>query len=159
MRSKVWSRGLMALALPFALAACGGETEPAEDTTPLEQPTTQTPVPATGGTATGGTAVEPAADLPAGVTAAMVQEGQQLFGTVCAACHGPQGTGTALGPDLTDDEWLNISGRDYDEILQNIQTGVPQPVEHPAPMPPLGGGNFDEEQVRALAAYVFSISA
>lgn len=132
---------------PLLLAGCGGGDEPEQAPPPPRE--APAPPPTSPDMAAG--------NLPAGVTPAMVQEGQQLFGTVCAACHGPGGTGTTLAPNLTDEEWLNISGRNYDEIVQVVQTGVPQPEEHPAPMPPRGGGSFTDDQVRALAAYVYSL--
>lgn len=94
---------------------------------------------------------------PAGVTQEMVEEGAQLFGTVCSTCHGPAGAGTAMAPALRDDEWLHISGA-FDEIVPLIHAGVPAPMEFPAPMPPLGGGSFNDEEVRAIAAYVFALS-
>ncbi len=97
------------------------------------------------------------APLPAGVTAAMVAEGRKQFGTTCVVCHGPDARGTQLGPSLRDGEWLNVSG-DYLEILRLVQDGVPEPRQHPVPMPPRGGGAFSEEQLRAVAAYVFSMS-
>ena len=98
-----------------------------------------------------------AAGAPAGVTQAMVETGAQQFGTVCAACHGAAGVGTAAAPPLNDATWINISGA-FEEIVTVINTGVPAPKEFPAPMPPRGGGNFNEEQVRALGAYVFALS-
>lgn len=98
-----------------------------------------------------------AAGAPAGVTQAMVESGAQHFRTVCAACHGPGGGGTAAAPVLADQEWLNIAGS-YDEIVGVITTGVPNPEQFPAPMPPLGGGSFSPDQVRELAAYVFALS-
>lgn len=97
------------------------------------------------------------ADLPPGVTAEMVNEGQRLFGTVCVACHGPAGTGTQLAPALNNQDWIHING-EYEEILEITRSGVMQPQEHPTPMPPMGGGNFDDEQLRAIAAYVYNIS-
>jgi hypothetical protein len=33
-----------------------------------------------------------------------------------------------------------------------------QPREYPGAMPPLGGGNFDDDQLRAISAYVYAIS-
>jgi mono/diheme cytochrome c family protein len=96
--------------------------------------------------------------LPAGVTAEMVQQGQQLFGTVCVACHGQAGAGTQLGPALNDAEWINVTAGEIDEVVNVIRTGVAQPRQFPNPMPPMGGGNFTDEQLRALAAYVYSIS-
>jgi mono/diheme cytochrome c family protein len=114
------------------------------------------PVPA-GGLAGAAQARLAAKNLPAGVTQAMVDQGQDLFGTVCAACHGPAGAGTTTCPTLSDTRWINIAGT-YPEIVSTITTGVPHPREHPAPMPPKGGGNFDDNQVRALAAYVYALS-
>ncbi|HEV2148583.1 MAG TPA: cytochrome c [Longimicrobiaceae bacterium] len=98
-----------------------------------------------------------ATNLPAGVTQEMVDEGQQLYGTVCVACHGPGGTGSPAGPQLTDGQWLNISGS-FEEIGGVIANGVPNPKQYPGVMPPRGGGNFDEAQIRALAAYVYALS-
>ena len=117
------------------------------------------PPPVVAGIGGGGAGAVPtlAANAPAGVTQEMVEEGAQLFGTVCSACHGPGGTGTPAAPALNDAQWLNVSGG-FDEIVTVIHTGVPAPVEHPGAMPPLGGGSFDDEQVRALASYVFALS-
>ena len=98
-----------------------------------------------------------ATDLPAGVTQAMVDEGQDLYGSVCVACHAAGGKGGPVAPALDDSQWLNVSGQ-YPEIVNVIRTGVPNPKEFPGPMPPMGGGNFTEEQVRALAAYVYALS-
>jgi len=94
---------------------------------------------------------------PPGVTQAMVEDGQRLYGTVCSACHGAGGAGSPAGPALRDQEWLHIAGA-YDEIVATIQAGVPVPLQFPAAMPPMGGGSFDAEQVRALAAYIFALS-
>jgi mono/diheme cytochrome c family protein len=98
-----------------------------------------------------------ATNLPAGVTQAMVDEGQQAYGTVCVACHAANGTGSAVAPALNDNRWINISG-EYPEIVQVITNGVPVPKEHPGPMPPKGGGNFTDPQIRAIAAYVYALS-
>lgn len=98
-----------------------------------------------------------ATNLPQGVTQAMVDEGQDLYGTVCAACHGQGGVGTPAAPALNDATWLNISGQ-YPEIVNIINTGVANPVQFGGMMPPKGGGSFDEAQVRAIAAYVFALS-
>jgi mono/diheme cytochrome c family protein len=125
---------------------------------PLPAPAAPAPPPLVAGL--GGSAApvpQLAAGAPAGVTQEMVDEGAQQFGTVCAACHGAGGAGTAAGPVLSDGAWLHISGS-FEEIAQIIQTGVATPIEAPAPMPPMGGGNFNDEQVRQLAAYVFALS-
>jgi len=96
-------------------------------------------------------------ELPPGVTAEMVGQGQQLYGTVCVACHGAAGVGSPLGPALNDQNWVHIGG-EYEEIIQITAQGVAQPRDYPAPMPPLGGGNFTQEQQRAIGAYVYALS-
>lgn len=149
MRGRQWKVLAMATVAAMAFSACGGDD--AADDTMDDTPPPQAEQPA----------AEPmAADLPEGVTQDQFTQGQQIFTGQggCVACHGPDATGTQLGPDLTDGDWLNISGRDYDEIVQLIQTGVPQPVEHPGPMPPLGGASLSDQQVQDVAAYVYGIS-
>jgi len=39
-----------------------------------------------------------------------------------------------------------------------ITNGVPKPKEHPAPMPPKGGAALTDDQVKAVAAYEYSLS-
>lgn len=104
-----------------------------------------------------GVPVLAAAATPAGVTQEMVEQGAELYGTVCSACHAAGGSGGPAAPALDDPAWIHISGA-YDEIVAIIKSGVASPREYPAPMPPLGGGSFDDEQVRAIAAYVFALS-
>lgn len=43
---------------------------------------------------------------------AYAQQGQKVFEGKgnCWTCHGRNGKGTALGPNLTDGEWLNVDG-------------------------------------------------
>ena len=81
----------------------------------------------TPGTTVGATAARiVATNLPQGVTQAMVDAGQDQFGTVCASCHGQGGVGSPAGPALNDATWLNISGQ-YPEIITIINTGVAEP--------------------------------
>mgnify|MGYP001814808286 FL=1 len=132
--------------LIISMAACGGGDAPP----PAEE--AQEPAPA----------AAPAAadmDLPEGVTAAMVAEGQQIFmgAGICFTCHMEGGVGGPLAPDLTDDEWLNIDGS-YESIVQNIMTGVPEPKEYPGLMLPKGGAPITDEQVQAVGAYVWTLS-
>lgn len=98
-------------------------------------------------------------DLAAGVEREQYDQGRQLFtgGGGCQACHGMDATGTQLGPDLTDGEWLHVDGSDVDAIAGVIREGVAEPVEYPGPMAPMGGASLSEEEVQALAAYVASI--
>ena len=153
-----------ALALAAAAAACtpGGDygydrvSHRDEPAVPQATNPDPPPVPA-GGLAGAAQAKLVARNLPQGVTQAMVDQGQELFGTVCTGCHGPAGAGTPTCPTLADATWINITGA-YPEIVATITTGVPHPREHPGPMPPKGGGSFDDAQVRALAAYVYALS-
>ena len=61
---------------------------------------------------------------PETVTDAMVEEGQQIYAGagICAVCHGPDATG-AIGPNLTDAEWL-IGDGEYEQIVTQILEGV-----------------------------------
>ena len=65
--------------------------------------------------------------------------------------------GGPLAPPLTDDEWLNIDG-EYESIIEIITNGVPVPVEYPGQMAPRANRPLTDEQVRAVAAYVFTLS-
>jgi mono/diheme cytochrome c family protein len=76
----------------------------------------------------------------------------------CSACHGVEGKGSMLAPDLTDAAWLNIDGS-VEAIVRLVKEGVAQPKEHPAPMPPMGGAQLTDAEVQAVAAYVKSLSA
>jgi mono/diheme cytochrome c family protein len=116
------------------------------------------PPPVTPGANVGGSQARiVATNLPQGVTQAMVDEGQDQYGTVCAACHGQGGTGSAAAPALNDAAWLHISGQ-YPEIVTIINNGVANPKQYGGIMPPKGGGSFDDAQVRAIAAYVYALS-
>ena len=97
--------------------------------------------------------------LAEGVSQAQFEAGRELFsGTAgCMACHGTDGTGSMLGPDLTDGEWIHVEEPTVAALVDVIEAGVPDPQEYPGPMPAMGGGNLSEDQVRALAAYVASL--
>ena len=77
---------------------------------------------ATQGAADDALTIDPAL-LPEGVTVAMVEEGRELFtgGGICYTCHLADATGGPLGPDLTDDTWLNVDG-EYASIVELIKT-------------------------------------
>jgi mono/diheme cytochrome c family protein len=99
--------------------------------------------------------------LPPGVTPEMLKEGRTLFGGagLCAACHGADATGVpGLGANLTDDKWLHSDGS-YDALVRQITTGVPANTSTSgAAMPAKGGSALTDAQVRAVAAYVWSLS-
>jgi mono/diheme cytochrome c family protein len=101
----------------------------------------------------------PAVQLPEGVTEEMVAQGEQLYGSTgnCFTCHAANGSGTPLAPALNDGGWIHIDGS-FDALVQIIAAGVPQPAQYPAAMPARGGAPLSDEQVRQIAAYVYSIS-
>lgn len=99
--------------------------------------------------------------LPPGVTAQMVKEGETLFkgAGLCSACHGPDAKGVpSLGANLTDAEWVHSKGG-YDEIVKQIMTGVTADKSKTGVvMPPKGGTTITDAQVKAIAAYVWTLS-
>lgn len=100
-------------------------------------------------------------ELPEGVTPEMVARGEALFrgNGFCYTCHGADGRGVPqLGSDLTDREWRHGDGS-YESLVERIVIGVP--AERSAsgvPMPPRGGARLPDEDVRAVAAYVWVLS-
>ena len=99
--------------------------------------------------------------LPPGVTAAMVKEGETLFkgAGLCSACHGQDGKGIpSLGANLVDAQWVHSKGS-YDEIVKQITGGVTADKSTTGVvMPPKGGTTITDAQVKAIAAYVWSLS-
>jgi mono/diheme cytochrome c family protein len=102
-----------------------------------------------------------AADSGGAFTDAMVEEGRRIYTGVgiCAACHGPDGGG-AIGPNLTDSEWL-IGEGEYEQLVTQITEGVSAAEATNAIgaiMPPKGGAAITDAQVRAVAAFVWTLS-
>lgn len=121
-----------------------------------------------GATTTAAPAPAPAADrgdtLPSTITAVAIKTGENLFnGGSCAKCHGQGGKDGTYGPNLTDTKWLQISGK-YDELVRLITRGVPAAEQKSAAsnpqfaMRPRGGMGYSDEQIQAVAAYVWSLS-
>jgi mono/diheme cytochrome c family protein len=136
-------QGLLGATALITVAACAGGTGGSGDMA--------APAPAAAPAA--------AAGMPAGVTPALIAEGMALYGgdALCASCHAEDGTGTMLGPDLTDGDWMHIDGS-FDSIVQVIVDGVEVPQASMVPMAPMGGSDINEAQARAVAAYVWSLS-
>lgn len=141
-----------AVVLTLALMACGGAGDTTEDAAanggePAAAPADQNAAP-----------TQAAGAAPAGATAEDVTAGQQIFTSTgnCYTCHGPDAKGTQLAPNLTDAEWINIDGT-FASIQENVRNGVPQPKQHPAPMPAMGGAALSDDQIRQVSAYVWSL--
>jgi mono/diheme cytochrome c family protein len=97
---------------------------------------------------------------PAAVTDSLVEIGSMIFHDRggCAECHGQHGNGSELGPSLRDGEWTSGSGT-YEEIFEAVVHGKPRgETETGEPMPMRGMSEMSDGDVRAVAAYVWSIS-
>jgi mono/diheme cytochrome c family protein len=95
----------------------------------------------------------------AGVTPELIAQGDKVFHGPgnCYACHGANAQG-AVGPSLTDAEWIHSKGS-FEEIVAQVTNGVPKEESKSGiPMPPKGGGSISEDDVKAVAAYVYSLS-
>jgi mono/diheme cytochrome c family protein len=97
--------------------------------------------------------------LPPGVTKEMVAKGKGVFlgAGLCLACHGQDGKGV-IGPNLTDQTWLHFDGS-YEAITKQILSGVDASQSKTGQiMPPKGGSAIGEADVKAVAAYVWTLS-
>lgn len=136
----------LALAAMLAVAACGGGADKSADTAAA---------------AAAVAAVDPATLDPATITPQELALGDSLFhgligATSCQACHGPDGKGGTVAPDLTDSTWLHSDGS-YGAIYKQVETGVMQPKQYLGVMPPFGGAPLTPDKHRAVAAYVYSL--
>jgi mono/diheme cytochrome c family protein len=100
--------------------------------------------------------------VPEGATREMVTLGEQIYrgqvgGAACTGCHGDKGQGSVLGPDLAGKKWVWSDGS-FAGITKTITDGVSQPKNYRSPMPPMGGAQLTPDQVKAVAAYVWSLS-
>jgi ubiquinol-cytochrome c reductase cytochrome c subunit len=90
----------------------------------------------------------PAADPGASTTVVDAGRGENLFLTSCAACHGPQGAGNSIGPDI------RSAGAALADFV--LRTGR-MPLGDAGPPARPGTPKFDDADIRALVAYVASL--
>lgn len=99
-------------------------------------------------------------EAPAGASVSpLIAQGDAVFHGPgnCYACHGSKGEGS-VGPSLTDSEWIHSKGT-LEEIEAQILHGVSKEESKSGiPMPPKGGSTISDEDVKACAAYVYSLS-
>jgi glucose/arabinose dehydrogenase/mono/diheme cytochrome c family protein len=99
--------------------------------------------------------------VPEGATRDELKLGARVFrgqegGATCAGCHGSNAKGTPLGPDLTSGRWLWGDGS-LAAITHTIAEGVANPKEYRSPMPPMGGSRLSQQDLDAVAAYVWAL--
>jgi cytochrome c oxidase cbb3-type subunit 3 len=139
-------RFICATALVVAVAGCKREIrifDPGPNASQLANGVKTTVVQA------GGQQYEPATTNPYEQSAYAVAEGKRLYSAYnCAGCHAVAGGG-AIGPALSDAEWIYGSHPDqiYATIVQGRGNGMPA-----------FGGKIPDYQVRELSAYVRSLS-
>jgi len=104
-----------------------------------------------------GTNPDAGAPVPKGATSAMVAAGDKLYhANACVGCHGDSGQGTTIGPPLNTKEWMWSDGS-WSGIAKTVTEGVEQPKKYRSPMPAMGGAQLTPQQVKEVAAYVWSI--
>ena len=97
---------------------------------------------------------------PPDVSDSTLTRGRSLFlgSANCQECHGPDGEGTDLAPSLTDSVWLHGTGS-YEMIVQLVTHGVTRSESTTGtPMPMRGWAPLDNDQLAAVATYVWSLS-
>jgi mono/diheme cytochrome c family protein len=107
-----------------------------------------------------GSAQAQADSLPPDVTPALVRAGAEIYAGQghCARCHGERGQGTEEGPPLTAGQWKLGSG-DYDWLIHITRhSGIAAWGRDGDPVPMRGPTLLSDEEVRAVAAYVWTIS-
>lgn len=126
--------------------------------------TSSAPTPASAQSGATTTAKATSGGLPAGVTTAMITQGDSLFHAAsCVRCHGADAKGAQNGPSLMGPTFMHVNGT-YEDFVRLIMSGVPadsiKDKAHRFAMRPKGGGQtpLTDDQVKAVAAYVYSLS-
>jgi len=126
--------------------------------------TSSAPTPAPAQSGATATAKAASGGMPAGVTTAMISEGDSLFHKAsCVRCHGADAKGAQNGPSLMGPTFMHVNGT-YEDYVRLIMSGVPadsiKDKSHRFAMRPKGGGQtpLTDDQVKAVAAYVYSLS-
>lgn len=119
-------------------------------------------VPSTSPAMAAGAANNAAPAMPEGVTPPLIALGDSLFNSgSCQRCHGNGGVGGENGPSLKTGSWLHADGS-FDALVRVITAGVPREALKDSTRRPMRGRggpmNLTDENVRAVSAYVWSIS-
>lgn len=76
-------------------------------------------------------------------------DGKKIYAGTCFPCHGANGEGNAVGPNLTDKYWLH--GGSLGEVFKTINLGVPDKGMQ------AWGKQFSPTDIRNLATFVLSL--
>jgi len=100
--------------------------------------------------------------LPPGASREQMLLGSRIFwgeasGGTCSGCHGSDGEGSTVGPNLTSGEWSWGDGT-WQSIAATIDRGVMSPKHADGAMPPRGGAPLSDADVKAVAVFVWGIS-
>jgi len=91
-----------------------------------------------------------ATDLVAYTDEASLTEGKEVFTAMgCIACHGINGEGNAIGPNLTDNYWIH--GCNIQDVFIVIKEGVP------AKGMTAFKGQISDDKIQKVASYVLSL--
>jgi mono/diheme cytochrome c family protein len=102
----------------------------------------------------------PPPNRPEGVTDSAITWGEALFRgpANCSRCHGDHGRGSGYGPDLADAIWWHGPGT-FEWLVREVTHGIPENLTVTGGrMPARGWAPMNDADVRAVAAYVWSIS-
>lgn len=95
------------------------------------------------------------ADAPPAATTAStdpadIEAGKALFTEkACFACHGMNGEGNAIGPNLTDNYWIH--GCEFTDVIKTIRNGVPEKGMTPYK------DQLTQQQTEQLASFILSL--
>lgn len=79
---------------------------------------------------------------------AALNEGAELYKSMsCAACHGVNGEGNAIGPNLTDNAWL-MDDCNFDAVFNVIKNG------NPTKGMTAFKGQMSDQQIQRVASFV-----
>lgn len=78
-----------------------------------------------------------------------IAEGKKVFTGTCLPCHGANGEGNAVGPNLTDKYWIH--GGSLGEVFKTITNGVPDKGMQ------AWGRTFSLSDIRNISSFVLSL--
>jgi cytochrome c oxidase cbb3-type subunit 3 len=90
---------------------------------------------------------QPAAPLDLLSDEVSLSEGKTIYAEMnCAACHGNEGEGNAIGPNLIDEYWIH--GCSFTDVFNLIKNG--EPLKGMTPFK----GQLSDEKIQKVTSYV-----